>query len=128
MKKKKTRKDRRKADYDLVRNLIKKCDVVLEVLDARNVNGTLNKRIEMFLNRRNLLLVVNKADLVSDKKKREIALQLQDYQFTFVNSKDVKNKKKLLGELERLSGGKEANVGVVGYPDVGKSSVINLLS
>ena len=119
--------DKRKREYSLVRQLIRECDMTLEVLDARDVLGTLNKRIEMFLNKRNLLLVVNKVDLVSETKKKEISSQLEGYQFVFVNSKDHTCRKLLLEELERFSGGREARVGVVGYPDVGKSSVINLL-
>jgi ribosome biogenesis GTPase A len=110
---------------------IKYADIVLFVLDARmpelSRNKDLEERIES-LNKK-VLLVFNKVDLISKdvltklKKEYPEAFFVSGYK-TF--SMD-KLRLALLAEAEKFPE-KKLNVGIVGYPNVGKSVITNVLS
>ena len=67
-----------------------------------------------------LLYVMNKAD-IAPYKKREYS------PCVYVSAKDRLGGTKLFKKIMELSRGETAKVGVLGYPNVGKSSVINML-
>ena len=104
-----------------VLRVIKESDIILEVLDARMIEKTRNKELENKVKKadKKLLYVINKCDLAEVKTDLRPAVyvsSIKRYGTTIL-------KKKIL-EMAR---GKEVVVGVVGYPNVGKSSVINAL-
>ena len=107
-------------------------DVVAEVLDARMVAWTRNKDLEEMIKKKNkkLLYVVNKTDLVSKKTLESIKRELGWNKTVFVSARENLGmnllKTKLLIEKKR-SDRDEFHVSFVGYPNVGKSSVINAL-
>ena len=113
-------------------------DVVVQVLDARNPMGTRSRKLETHLKRearhKHLILVLNKVDLVPVwVTRRWVALLSKEYPtLAFHASGSVAFGKgaliQLLQQYTRLHADKpQISVGFVGYPNVGKSSVINAL-
>jgi len=119
----------------VVRELINKSDIILEVLDSRFIDETRNAELENLIRSEGkmIIFVLNKSDLVDVKeKKKEVAVK-NIYPYVFVScferrgSADLRQRIKI--EIKKLNlPYKKANVGVIGYPNTGKSSVINLLA
>jgi len=115
-----------KGFWDIVNNVIHEADIILEVLDARFPEETRNREIEDKVKAAGkiLIYVVNKCDLVEkrllEQKKKELKPSV------FVSSKKRYGITMLLHMLKRHAKEKIV-VGVLGYPNTGKSSVINAL-
>lgn len=127
------RKQREKYP-NIAEKVVRMADIILEVLDARFIPDTRNFEIERKIKQRGkrIIFVVNKIDLTKQKE--------------LVFPEDL-NPRILLSAKERIGGGKlrtmikiEAKrffreekarknvfIGVLGYPNVGKSSIVNLL-
>ncbi|KAF5842967.1 NUC091 domain-containing protein [Dunaliella salina] len=113
-------------------------DVIIQVLDARDPLGTrcrfLEQHIRKHLRHKHILLLLNKCDLVpSWVTKRWLHYLSRDFP-TLAFHASITNPfgkgalLSLLRQLARLRSDKQAiSVGFVGYPNVGKSSVINTL-
>lgn len=110
----------------IVDRVIKKSDIVLEILDARFIDETRNKKIESKI--KILIHVINKCDFVEKSYMDEVKKTLENC--VFVSAKNhygttlLKQKIKILAIKNKI---KKPIVGVIGYPNVGKSSVINAL-
>lgn len=152
----------RKAFYKELLKVIEAADIVLEVLDARDPEGTrseeLERKILSYGNKR-IILVLNKIDLVkpdilqawerhlsesypvilfrSNTQQQQTHLSQAALYKKTANSElgaQLLNTTKGLGvdslmQLVKnyMRGGIAVTIGVVGYPNVGKSSVINSL-
>jgi len=105
-----------------VNSVIRDSDILLMVLDARFPELTRNKEIEekILSENKTILYVYNKTDLVK-------SVNVKYSPYVRVSSKDKLGGTKLFRKIMELSRGKPCSVGVLGYPNVGKSSVINLL-
>ena len=113
-------------------------DVIIHVIDARNVPGTrctlIEKHIAKNAPHKHLIFVLNKIDLVPNwVAKRwigELALARPTVAF-HASMNHAFGKGALIGLLRQfgklMSDKKQISVGVIGYPNVGKSSVINTL-
>eukprot|EP00197_Chlamydomonas_leiostraca_P015563 CAMPEP_0202868082 /NCGR_PEP_ID=MMETSP1391-20130828/10164_1 /ASSEMBLY_ACC=CAM_ASM_000867 /TAXON_ID=1034604 /ORGANISM="Chlamydomonas leiostraca, Strain SAG 11-49" /LENGTH=726 /DNA_ID=CAMNT_0049548195 /DNA_START=12 /DNA_END=2192 /DNA_ORIENTATION=+ len=113
-------------------------DVIIQVLDARDPMGTrcffLEQHIRKHLRHKHLLLLLNKCDLVpSWVTKRWLHTLSREFP-TLAFHASITNPfgkgalLSLLRQLARLRSDRQAiSVGFVGYPNVGKSSVINTL-
>jgi len=114
----------------LVRDVIKKADVLLEVIDARFPEETRNSEIEREIVRLNkpFIIVINKCDLVSNEKLEKTKARLSKIAPTiFISSKDRSGTTMLRHQILASARIKDRDilVGTLGYPNVGKSSVIN---
>ena len=108
--------------WKLVNRIIAKADIILEVVDARFIDETRNRTIEENIEKANkrIIIVANKADL--SKTRKDIP------NLVYISAKKKAGSTMLLRRIMQLSHGEKTVVGVVGYPNTGKSSVINALS
>jgi len=115
-----------KSYWNIVNKVIKESDVVLEVLDARLIDETRNKEIEEKIRDqgKKLIHVVNKIDLVD---KKDINLKTLTNPI-FISSKERLGTTILKNKILSVGGKKQIIVGVLGYPNTGKSSVINAVA
>jgi nuclear GTP-binding protein len=143
----------RKAFDKIFKQVLEAADVILYVLDARDPEGTRSKEVERQVmaaasGSKRLILVLNKIDLVPPNVLKGWLTHLRRYfptvplrastpasnAHTFDHKQlTVKNTSEtLLRSLKTYSVSKNLKrsiaVGVIGYPNVGKSSVINALT
>ncbi|XP_043234330.1 nucleolar GTP-binding protein 2-like [Amphibalanus amphitrite] len=118
--------------------VIDSSDVVVQVLDARDPMGTRSEYVEKYLKKekahKHLIFVLNKVDLVPTwVTQKWVALLSQEYptmafHASLTNSFGKGALINLLRQFGKLhSDKKQISVGFIGYPNVGKSSVINTI-
>jgi hypothetical protein len=119
--------------WRIVDRVIYESDILLEVVDARMPNLTRNKKVENKIRRKRkfLILVMNKSDLITEKMRMSFLRNFKSKEIIFVTCKQRIGISKLRDMISRLARKKRywnnIKVGVVGYPNTGKSSVINAL-
>jgi nuclear GTP-binding protein len=113
-------------------------DVILHIIDARNVPGTrctmIEKHIAKNAPHKHLVFVLNKIDLVPNWVAKRWIGELAQIRPTIAFHASMTHafgKGALISLLRQFgklnSDKKQISVGVIGYPNVGKSSVINTL-
>ncbi|AJC71597.1 GTP-binding protein [Thermococcus guaymasensis DSM 11113] len=122
----------RKA-WKVVREVIDEADVVVEVVDARDPIGTRNRKLERLIQEEGkpLLIVMNKADLVP-KEWAEEYKRKSEIPVVFISARERKGTGILRRELKKLAKPlfeekEKVKVALIGYPNVGKSTIINTL-
>ncbi|MBI2148575.1 50S ribosome-binding GTPase [Candidatus Woesearchaeota archaeon] len=131
--------------WKVVNQVIDESDVVLEVLDARYPEETRNKEIEnkLIKQHKKIIYILNKSDLIKEKFS-DLKFDFEPY--VFVSAKNNLGTTKLRGIIRDLARDKRRSyemlkksvsktkvkeqpllVGVLGYPNTGKSSLINVL-
>ncbi|NWU56348.1 NOG2 protein, partial [Dromas ardeola] len=132
------RKGQSKRIWGELYKVIDSSDVVVQVLDARDPMGTRSPHVESYLKKekhwKHLIFVLNKCDLVPTwATKRWVAVLSQEYPTLAFHASLTNPFGKgafiqLLRQFGKLhSDKKQISVGFIGYPNVGKSSVINTL-
>eukprot|EP01035_Chromulina_nebulosa_P025165 gene25165-32830_t len=113
-------------------------DVILQIVDARNVPGTRSAHIENHIKKnashKHMVIIINKCDLVPDWVTRKWVKILSAsfptlaFHASLTNSFGKGALISLLRQFSKLHSDKrQISVGVIGYPNTGKSSVINAL-
>ena len=118
----------------IAKKVVEDSDVILEILDARFIKETRNKEIEKYNKHKNkrIIYVLNKSDLI-DKKNLKISEEM--FPYVMVSATNRKGIKELRDRIKIEAKKVEKNpedyhkviVGIIGYPNTGKSSLINSL-
>ncbi len=124
----------KKAFSQQVLDVIRISDIVLETVDARFIKESRIPELENLIKEQGKMLihVVTKVDLVNLNDLR-ISEVVQDLSYpSFVSTtkkigmKDLRERIHILAK--KMKGHAQVHIGVVGYPNTGKSSVISLLA
>lgn len=119
---------------DVVNDLIRMADIILEVIDARFVDETRNPELEEAIldAGKRLVFVFNKSDVADITRLKKEISEKRLTPFVIVSCKAFMGKKRLRERLQietkRLKLSRRALIGVVGYPNTGKSSLINMIT
>lgn len=113
--------------WTIAQNIVRNADVVLEVLDARFPNITRISRLEK-LAKNKVILIINKADLISHKTLEKIKNEYKNTNYMLISATNSRNIGELIMIIKMLANKKKIKVAVIGYPNTGKSTLINRLS
>lgn len=127
-----------KRIYNELFKVIDSSDVLLQVVDVRDPMGTRSSYLENYLKKekpfKHLVIVLNKCDLVPiDVTKAWIRILSKEYPTLSFRASTTNpfGKGDLMGLFRQFtnlhSDKKQISIGIVGYPNVGKSSLINAL-
>lgn len=112
--------------WDVLKNMIHGADVIVEVVDARDVIGTRLPIAEKWAGSRRLLMVANKTDLLSEGVPLPV-LPNKGIALSATKGGEEARKRLLNGILARTSARQPVKAIFIGYPNAGKSALINLL-
>ncbi|KAL1850855.1 GTPase required for pre-60S ribosomal subunit nuclear export and maturation [Paecilomyces lecythidis] len=131
-------KGQSKRIWNELYKVIDSSDVVIHVVDARDPEGTRCKSIEKYIREeaphKHLIFVLNKCDLVPTSVAASWVRHLSKEHPTLAFHASINNsfgKGSLIQLLRQFSSlhsdRKQISVGFIGYPNTGKSSIINTL-
>jgi len=108
-----------------LKELIKQSNVIVEVVDARDIPGTRLPQAEKMAGSNRLVIAVNKIDLLSEDQ----YLKLPGNSIA-ISAKDTSGhaRSRIMQTIMARSEARPIHALFVGYPNVGKSSLINLLA
>lgn len=128
---------KQKQKYPLIaEKIVESSDIILEILDARFVEETRNLEFEKKVLDKNKILVYvfNKSDLVNKISLRKFKDLRPRVLVSSVERKGVRELRDLIKKLSKKvvkpvdrDGSGKISVGIIGYPNVGKSSLINII-
>ena len=131
----------KRLTYDrIIRHLktvLREADLLIEIVDARFPKETRNLHFERMIKRKPLLIVINKIDLADRKDIADFTEELERKRIPYavVSCRERRGRKSLMTKIyeiiekdKNLQKKEKVKIGVIGYPDVGKSSLINMLS
>jgi len=131
----KEKKEKGRKEYvELLESIIDSSDIILEILDVRFVEEMRNKEIEnkILEKGKKIIYVLNKMDLAKSETINKNLNKLNPS--IAVSWKERKNIARLRGfikqqakQVKETVDRDRVTVGVIGYPNSGKSSLINLL-
>ncbi len=119
--------------WPVVKRVVKDSDIVLFIVDVRMPSLSRNKDLEYMAKhfKKKILTVFNKTDLVTKRTVDDLRVKYPNAFFVSgtQNLGIGKLKTGIMVWAKRMGiEGKAPTVGVVGYPNVGKSSIINCLA
>ncbi|MFW5852544.1 MAG: GTPase, partial [Nanoarchaeota archaeon] len=114
--------------WRVLNKVISEADVIVEVLDARSIEQTRNTEIEdkVLKAGKKIIFALNKCDLASKAKLEKYKRELGNA--VFVSAKEHHGTLLLKNAILKAADySKTISVGIVGYPNTGKSSLISTL-
>ena len=121
---------RRRKENRWVFELIKTSDVILEVVDGRFPHLTRVSSIEKHIQKLGipLIIVLNKCDLVPrDICEHNKKILNREFPSVYISARNRLGTKKVREQISRLSPKRETVISLVGIPNTGKSSLLNIL-
>ncbi len=121
------RRDRGKAgEWSFLKGMIHGADVIVEIVDARDVQGTRLPVAERMAGSRRLLMVANKTDLLP---KGSALPKLANKGFTISATTANENQRQaLIRAIMARTAARPVHALLIGYPNVGKSTLVNMLA
>lgn len=112
--------------WTALKDLMGGADIVVEVVDARDVRGTRLKSAELLAGSNRILFIANKADLLPPGS----ILPPLPYggQYVSARDSDPKQRRGLIDRMLARTRNRPAKALLIGYPNVGKSTLINMLA
>lgn len=118
----------------IAKKVVQDSDIILEILDARFIQETRNEALEQDIKnkKKRIIYVLNKSDLI-DKNNLKISEEMFPYvMVSATNRKGIKDlRDRIKIEAKKVEKKPEEYpkiiVGIIGYPNTGKSSLINSL-
>ena len=120
-----------KGFFQRLHRIIDQSNLLLEVLDARFPELTRNFGVEkkILARQKSLVFVLNKSDLVEKQTLlREKKGLEQIAPCVFLSATERKGVIRLREEIGKIIGSRKVIIGIIGYPNTGKSSIINALA
>lgn len=114
--------------WPVTKKVVKDSDIILLILDVRMPELSINKDLEKMASfyEKKIIYVFNKIDLVSSKYLEFVKSKFRDAFFVSgtknIGINDLKRDLLILAKRMKI---KSPKIGVVGYPNVGKSAIIN---
>ena len=129
------RKQRQKYP-SIAYKIIENSDIILEILDARFPEDTRNPELEELIQKENkkIIYVFNKSDLIDKRKLRKFNYLNPSITISCTKHQNIKDLRDLIKRIAKkiqhpidFDKSGKVTVGVIGYPNTGKSSLINIL-
>ena len=123
-------KKQRKEFPKVADEVLAMSDIVLEVIDAKFVKETRNVEFEKEVKKKHkkIIYVLNKSDTIDEEDTKN---RFYFHPYVFVSCKNRRGSTKLRNLIKKmvsqLNLDRKVLVGVFGYPNTGKSSLINFL-
>ncbi len=117
--------------WRLVGEVINKSDILILLADARNPELSKNKEVLEMIKRdgKSMVNVFNRVDLLSSKAVKSLKMKYPDYFLVSATENiGVRELRRVLHILGKKLGKNYPKIGVVGYPNVGKSALINTIA
>ncbi|MEK6967843.1 MAG: GTPase [Nanoarchaeota archaeon] len=107
--------------------ILNNSDYLLEIADARYPDWSRHRKLEQQISGqgKGLTIIFNKSDLVDSEELKRLEYRFKDA--IFVSARTRQGFSQLRRFIRSLSKKKEITIGVFGYPNTGKSSIINML-
>ena len=119
----------RQGYWKVVYRVISAADVIVEVLDARFPELARIEKIERIIKKnKHLILAINKADLISNEALTKIEHAYSKENYVLLSAKNSKGINNLIRKIKDSSNKNRIRVAIIGYPNTGKSMLINRLS
>jgi len=120
----------KKGFWTVVTNIVRSSDVMLEVLDARFPEISRNRKLEQYAKHLNkhVILVFNKTDILSYPTLKKLKERPHSTDSVFISSKESKGINDLIKAIKTKAKKERIKVAIIGYPNTGKSTLINRLS
>ncbi len=109
-----------------LKNMIHGADVIVEVVDARDVERTRLQIAEKWAGSKRLLMVANKKDLMGPDAKRPV-LENKGIIISAKNN-DEEERWRIIRAIMARTEKRPVRAILLGYPNVGKSTIINMLA
>lgn len=120
----------KKGFWTVVTHIVRTSDVMLEVLDARFPEISRNRKLEQYAKQlgKHVILVFNKTDILSQHTLQKLKDRKHSFDSVFISSKESKGMNDLIKLIKMKLKKSRVKVAIIGYPNTGKSTLINRLS